>query len=82
MDHRITQSDYRSIAQSLAIVRLQTWLLQRQIEDEILDDATLFERLREIDVQTVKINQLLDAIQGVSTADRRSESGSKSPGCC
>lgn len=66
MDQRISHDDYRAIVQSLSIMRLQGWLLQRLLTHDSLDEAALIERLCDIDRQTGTINDLLNTIQGLS----------------
>jgi hypothetical protein len=65
MDERISRDDYREIVQSLSIIRLQGWLLQR-FKEGTIDDAELIERLADIDQHSGKINDILNTIQSCS----------------
>jgi hypothetical protein len=62
MDERISRDDYREIVQSLSIIRLQGWLLQR-FADGMVDEAELIERLEDINQQSGKVNNILNTTQ-------------------
>ena len=68
MNELLTGPEYRTIVQALAVVRLQGWLLLREIETRTLDEASILERLSDIDRQTATISQVMDGMRRLTPA--------------
>jgi hypothetical protein len=60
-----SRRDCDEILESLSIIRLHRWLLQRSILDDTVDEATLIARLGSMEQQTDRINAILNEIAGL-----------------
>ncbi len=59
-DELLNHQQRDEILRSLSVIRQQGKLLQSELEAESPDDDSLIERLREIEIQTQRINDLLN----------------------